>query len=73
MAFDVFQVPQDLPTPEAQEVDGASLFSAVILCHKPETQPEGHGRRHLTKCERKSGCNRLVSSSLKASVLTGWQ
>lgn len=56
-------------TPEAQEVIDASLFLAAIFCHKPETQPEGHGRHHLTRCQRKSEYDQV----LKPSVLTGWQ
>lgn len=66
-------MPQDPTTLEAQEVVSASLFLAAIFCHKPEMQPEGRGRKHLTRCERKSECDRVVSAALKPSVLTGWQ
>lgn len=33
---------------------GSTLFLVGIFCHKPKIQPEGHGRRHLRKCEKKS-------------------
>lgn len=47
-------MPQDLTNPQAQEVVGSTLFFVGIFCHKPKIQPEGHGRRHLRKCEKKS-------------------
>lgn len=42
-----------------------------FFCHKPETELEGHRRCHLTRWERKSVCDLVVSLVLKPLVLTG--